>query len=125
MLRAVPAVTAVDVVALRKLESDMGGDRDVMHELVETFLAEAPRQIATMRAALAAGQAHELNRVAHSMKSTSATFGAMGLSRLCRELEATTMSGIPRDAPGQVAAVEAEWTRTRGELEAWLGKGGG
>ena len=117
-------MTAVDVLTLRKLEDDMGGARDVMRELVGTFLAEGPRQVAGMRAALAVGDAKEVNRHAHSMKSTSATFGATRLSTLCRELEATTMNGLPRDAATQVGDIETEWARTRGELEAWLRQGG-
>lgn len=116
---------AVDVGTLRKLEEDMGGDPAIMRDLIETFLREAPRQLAGMGEAAASGTTKEVNRLAHSMRSTSATFGAARLSELCRGLEASTLHAMPAGVAEQVHAVEEEWARTRGELETWLARGGG
>lgn len=110
---------ALDPDALRRLMTDLGGDPEVMRELIDTFLAEAPRTVGEMRAALSGSDRRTLNRGAHSMKSTAATFGATELSRMCRELERDTERELPGDAPARVAQVEAEWARVRAELVAW------
>jgi HPt (histidine-containing phosphotransfer) domain-containing protein len=52
-----------------------------------------PAGLRRMQAAAAAGDAAELRRVAHSMKSSSANVGAERLSRLCKALETIGGSG--------------------------------
>ncbi|MEA3143016.1 MAG: Hpt domain, partial [Thermoplasmata archaeon] len=70
-------MSAVDEGVLRALLDDMGGDAEVVKELVQSYLEEAPRLLAEARAALAAGDAATVQRAVHTLKSTSATFGAM------------------------------------------------
>src|SRR6185503_19357216 len=52
-------------------------DADFVRELVDTFLDDSPRLLADMRQALADGNAETLRRSAHSLKSNSASLGAM------------------------------------------------
>ena len=110
-------MVSVDAATLQKLQDDIGGEAEVMRDLVDTFLGEAPRILATMREALAKEKRSDLHRGAHSLKSTAGTFGAGRLSKLCRELEADTEREMPPDAGPRVAAIEAEWALVRGELE--------
>lgn len=60
---------------------------DFIGELVETFFEEAPALLAEMIQALNQGDADSFRRAAHSMKSNSATFGAVRLASLSRDLE--------------------------------------
>ena len=60
---------------------------DVIIDLLDTFLSDSQRQIDEMYRSLAAGDIKTLHRAAHSMKSSSATFGALPLSKLCQHLE--------------------------------------
>ncbi len=60
---------------------------DFIDELVDTYLEDAPRLVQEMEAALEAKDAEAFRRAAHSLKSNSATFGAMRLSNLAKELE--------------------------------------
>ena len=99
--------------------ADLGGDPAVMQELVDTFLDEGAKMVPQLRSALAAGDRRTLDRIAHSMKSTSATFGAMDLSHMCRNLEADSERAIPADAEPRVAAIVAEWDRVRAGSVAW------
>lgn len=62
-------------------------DADFVGELIDAYLEDSPGLIAGMQAALAAGNAAELTRAAHSLKSSSASLGAMGLSALAKQLE--------------------------------------
>lgn len=110
---------AVDVAILAKLMADLGDDPVVMEELVATFLVEGPRLVAGMRESLDKQDRRNLNRAVHSLKSTSATFGAMHLWQLCKDLERDTETGIPVQAGARVAQVEAEWAAAQKELAAW------
>ena len=62
-------------------------DAEFVGELIDAYLEDSPGLIAGMRQALAAGNAIEFTRAAHSLKSSSASLGAMGLSALAKELE--------------------------------------
>jgi CheY-like chemotaxis protein len=55
--------------ALEKLR-ELGGD-DFLGELIDTFLAEAPSLLATLRRALEQDEADEAQRAAHTLKSTA------------------------------------------------------
>lgn len=112
-------MSAVDGAVLQKLMMDLGGEPEVMAELVATFLQEAPRMLAIMRGGLETGNLRELHRAAHSMRSTAATFGAAALSRMCRELEDGSALKMPQDAEARVAAIETEWLRVEAEVKAW------
>lgn len=110
---------SLDAAALAKLQEDVGGEPEIMRELIQTFLAEAPRVLEGMRNGLERRRLSELHRAAHSLKSTAATFGAGELSQLCRDLEQDTEKLFPEDAEPRVAAIEAEWARVRADLESW------
>jgi CheY-like chemotaxis protein/HPt (histidine-containing phosphotransfer) domain-containing protein len=61
---------------------------ELVRSLVATFLAEAPRLLEAAAEAEAAGRIEEVQRAAHSLKSSSAALGAMRLAAACRRLEA-------------------------------------
>ena len=104
---------AVDLEALDRLLEMTGGDLDFLDELVDTYLADAPVQLAAMREAAASGASADLIRPAHSLKSNSANIGAMTLADLCRNLETAARSGRVDDAIGRVAAAGAEFAAAR------------
>ena len=86
-------------------------------ELVGTFLEEAPRMLAELRSARAAGAADTFRRAAHSLKSNSNTFGATRLGELARDLE---LGGLITDS-GPLDALEAEYRRAAAALKALCG----
>ncbi len=74
--------------ALQSVIEMVGGDEpEIIVELIDTYLEDSSNQVAQMTPMLAAGDWVTLRRIAHSMKSSSATFGAMYLSQLCQRLE--------------------------------------
>jgi HPt (histidine-containing phosphotransfer) domain-containing protein len=94
----------LDRAALAGLLDTVGGDREFLVELIETYLADSPRLLAGLRAGLAAGDAVAVRRDAHTLKSTSATFGATRLATMCREIEAA--AAVP-DLAGLAPRIEA------------------
>jgi len=77
--------TEIDKPAFEELKQMSGAD--FINELIDTFLDDAPKLLAELKAALQSNSADPFRRAAHSLKSNSATFGAKHLSELARELE--------------------------------------
>jgi HPt (histidine-containing phosphotransfer) domain-containing protein len=80
----------IDTHIFDELQANAGAD--FVLELLNTFAEEAPRLLAELRSALAAGSAERFRRAAHSLKSNSNTFGAIRLARMARALE---LAGLP------------------------------
>jgi HPt (histidine-containing phosphotransfer) domain-containing protein len=77
----------LDPVAVRALYGLLGGDREALVELVDSFLNEAPQRLAELRRGADQGDAGLVGRAAHTLKFNGSTFGAVELASLCRRLE--------------------------------------
>jgi HPt (histidine-containing phosphotransfer) domain-containing protein len=108
----------IDRAAFNNLVESVGGDQEFLGELLQTYFDDSPRQMEAMHAALAQGNAEDFRRAAHSLKSNSANFGAMALSRLAKGLEDLGKAGTLDGAAQGVAAAEQEYLRVRAALEA-------
>lgn len=75
----------IDKATFDELKQMSGAE--FINELIDTFLEDAPKLTAELRAALAANNADSFRRAAHSMKSNAATFGASQLAELAKDLE--------------------------------------
>jgi HPt (histidine-containing phosphotransfer) domain-containing protein len=116
---------AVDLGILEDLERSVGDDRAFLRELVETYLDDTPMQIAALRSGIAEGNVERTNRAAHTLKSNSASLGALGLSAMARELETLTSVATTEaqdltspDIAALVAVIAAEFDDVRQELNA-------
>lgn len=108
----------IDRTMLTHLEEEIGGP-DVLAELVSTFLQETPRLLDDLDRAAATRDAALIERLAHTLKSTSATFGAVRLSRLARETEDTARVDLGA-ALRLAARLRREFELVRRELNAPL-----
>jgi CheY-like chemotaxis protein/HPt (histidine-containing phosphotransfer) domain-containing protein len=88
----------------------------VLPSLIATFTTEAERLQGEAQAALAMGDSSTLRRVAHTLKSNSATVGARTLERLCLELERKAAAGELDDAPARLAQIVAQYKLVREAL---------
>jgi HPt (histidine-containing phosphotransfer) domain-containing protein len=87
MMNEQPA-PAIDAEALDLLVEMIGPDEPAaVLDLLDTYIADSTRQIEELQHAFAAGDLKTTHRLAHSMKSSSATFGALDLSKHCEALE--------------------------------------
>jgi histidine phosphotransfer protein HptB len=102
-------VQVIDRSTFDRLLESFGGDDDFLAEMLETYFDDSPTQLAAMEAALAAGDAEGLRRAAHSLKSNSATFGALAFSAQAREIEMLAKQGDLQGAQTTVAALAAEY----------------
>ena len=91
----------IDMAILAELRSATGDE--FLGELIDTYCQETPQLIAALQTALTQGDAEGFRRQAHSIKSSSATFGATAFAALARELEMLGRDGNLGQAGSQVA----------------------
>ncbi len=93
-------MTTIDQATFKKLKNEVGAD--FVGELIETYCSETPQLIARLRLALSENDAAAFRLAAHSIKSTSNTFGAQALGEAAKELEGMGRAGDLSGAAGRV-----------------------
>jgi HPt (histidine-containing phosphotransfer) domain-containing protein len=119
---AVPAVqdSVLDTDVVRDLLDVMG---DEFTELVQVYLEDTPKALAALDQAATRGDNEGLIAPSHSLKSTSANLGALGLSELAKRLEHGARSGtLGSEAPVIVAEIKRNFERVTVELNSLLAK---
>jgi len=106
----------IDRATFEALKETTGAE--LVLELVDTFLQEAPVMLEDLRRALAAKDADKFRRTAHSLKSNSNTFGALTLGAMARELELTSAAKVSAGGAAAVDALADEYSRVAAALTA-------
>jgi signal transduction histidine kinase/CheY-like chemotaxis protein len=117
--RASQTAEAVGVAELDRQPLDdlvaMGGTT-LLGQVIDAFLAEAPRLLTEMGNSLQHQDATQLRRAAHTLKSNGATLGAIVLTGLCRELEQLAGDGRFERAESLVGQIRSEIVRVERAL---------
>jgi two-component system, sensor histidine kinase and response regulator len=87
------------------------GDKALLSELGEIFLQDYPSQLTELRKAINHGDAHQLERTAHSFKGALGTIGATAASNLAYELEIIGHTACLDEASTVLEKLEAELER--------------
>jgi HPt (histidine-containing phosphotransfer) domain-containing protein len=113
----------LDETVLAELMTSTGNDLAFVRDLVETYLAEAPAQVEGIAVAVAAADPAALVRPAHTLKSSSATMGAVRLSAIARRLEMAGRSGVlDGSVQADAVSVRVECEIASEALVAWLAR---
>ena len=84
----VAAAVVLDATALGRLrELDPKGENQLLPRVLAAFKTSIARLVPQVRTASAAGDLAGVRHVAHTLKSSSASIGAMQLAQMCAELE--------------------------------------
>ena len=108
---------AIDAAAFDELVASTGGEAAFIQELIDTYLSDAPQLFAQMRSALVAEDAETFRRAAHSLKSNSASLGALTLSALAKDLEIMGKAANLEGAAAKITTADAEYARVKAALE--------
>jgi histidine phosphotransfer protein HptB len=108
----------IDTATFDELKSAMG--EDFIPELITTYLEETTALLATLREALAANRPEDFRRAAHSIKSSSASLGALDFSAQAKELEFIGKAGDLDQAGEPLAKLEAAYPGVKTTLQALL-----
>ena len=85
---------AACMAELRGLDPD--GKAQLVKRVLATYQASLAKLVGQLREARADGTWDQVSRVAHTLKSSSASIGALALSTLCAEIERLLRAGRQR-----------------------------
>jgi HPt (histidine-containing phosphotransfer) domain-containing protein len=100
----------LDEEALQRLcELDPGGQGHLLERVLRAFEASLLRLAPQLREARQRGDLQAVRHVAHTLKSSSASIGALRLSRLCAEIEAAVRQEAVEGLPALLDDVDQEF----------------
>jgi CheY-like chemotaxis protein len=117
------AEDVLDPEGLDRLFSNLGGEFEFLEELIDTFLEDAPRLIDELNRAVEEENIPEVHRLAHSLKSNGADYGATRFAELCKELEMDARSGSLNGASWLAAQITSEYSLVESALKSVMAKG--
>ncbi len=86
----------------------LGGDEDLLRELVEIFVTESPKLLAKLRDAIGSSDADAVMRGAHSIKGELSCLGAVAAANTAQKLETMGSSREMAQAPEVFSILERE-----------------
>jgi len=105
---------ALDMAVIERIrQMESRGAARLLERLIATYQTTATRLVADGTAALALDDGAGLRHAAHTLKSSSANVGAVGLARQSGDVEALARSG-------QLARAKEQWPQVQRELERVL-----
>jgi PAS domain S-box-containing protein len=110
--RLTPGATLDKVRLLERV----GGDRRALAGIARIFLADAPRQLAEIRRAVATADARALRAAAHTLKGAAANFAAAGVTDAALELQQIGDAGEMGEAKAALERLEVELAALRRAL---------
>lgn len=112
------SLEAAEVLDLHTALDGAGGDRDLLEELARLFIEGYPVAMEGIRRALRDGDAHLLQRLAHTMKGSSANCGADRVSQAALALDMQGRSEALEGADKLIETLQAELDCVPPESEA-------
>ncbi len=104
-----PSGGGLDPQALQRLRDlDPTGAGRLMERVANAFDTSVARLLPQLLAAQAGGDAEGIRHVAHTLKSSSASIGAVKLSRMCAEMELLAKQGKMDGMHERVTALSTE-----------------
>jgi len=92
--------SVIDLPTFEALKEAMGAD--FINELVQAYFDETPQLLGKLQRALASKDCDAFRQAAHSIKSTSNSFGALQFGALAKELEMMSRESRLDGAPEKV-----------------------
>jgi HPt (histidine-containing phosphotransfer) domain-containing protein len=118
-------LAVLDMATIADLrDPELDGDDAFRAEVIEIFLSDSPQHLTAIQDGVADGNAPVVMRAAHTLRGSSANFGAARLQLLCTELEVRARSGQLQGLEPLAARVEAEFALLVAELDALVRNAG-
>jgi CheY-like chemotaxis protein len=105
------------VVDAERLMEFSDGTPESLRELITLYLDQTAKQLEQLRAAVAAADAPEVRRIAHSSAGANATCGFGRLARVLRELEHLGAAGTLATTPALCDQCDHEFALVREQLK--------
>jgi two-component system sensor histidine kinase/response regulator len=99
------------LASLRELQGE--DEPDIVAELAQMFLEDVPLRLTELREAIETGDAPSVERIAHTLKGSSANMGAMRMESICSEIEEMGRMGELESVRALISELEEEFGRVR------------
>jgi len=113
-----PVLDAACMAELRALDPD--GKAQLVKRVLATYQASLAKLVAQLQLARGEGAWDQVSRVAHTLKSSSASIGALALSSLCADIERLLRAGDSAAALPLIDQFQAEVLRVDGAVRQAL-----
>ncbi|WP_417545572.1 CHASE domain-containing protein [Marinobacter sp.] len=110
-------VAAIDVATLKNL---VGDDDDIVRDLLGDYLASAEQQVSDLYADFSLGNTGRVASIAHKLKSSSRSVGALALGDLCTELENACRAEDKESTAQHMSKIEGTWKAVAVEIADFL-----
>jgi HPt (histidine-containing phosphotransfer) domain-containing protein len=111
-------VEVLDAGALERLrELDPSGEGGLVARVLATYAGSLAKLLGQFDAARGQDDREALRHVAHTLKSSSASVGALQLSALCTDIEHSLRDGRTVDLDARLDAMAAEGRRVLAALK--------
>jgi signal transduction histidine kinase/CheY-like chemotaxis protein/HPt (histidine-containing phosphotransfer) domain-containing protein len=118
---AVDVWEALDKSTIDYLRSLRRGDGpSVLERAIDMYLENAPAALEELRRGVAGGDASSVWRIAHGLKSSSASLGAKGLAQHVAEMEVRARQDDLSEAEARLASIETEFEKVSMALRQTL-----
>lgn len=105
----------IDPKAISRLKK-LGGD-ELVRKMIDLFLPHVQSKVEAARAAFDSGQLEDLERAAHSIRSSSGNLGAEELGRISGDIEKLASQRRGNEIGVLVPTLEEAFSRVRIRLE--------
>ncbi len=106
----------VDESRMQDLADSLG---DGLQDVIDSYLEDTPHLIKEIEAAYQRADWAEVQRIAHSLKSSSGIFGAQALVESCRALEIAARNG-PLASPEPIRTISLAYAKVRDVLNLYM-----
>lgn len=103
------AIGAEKLAEISALQEE--GEPDIVVEVIDLFLSNAPPKIEQMRQGVLEGDAKKIERASHALRGDAGQFGATDLASACALLEARARTGSLLEAQSLFADLETKFKR--------------
>ncbi|HEY9673169.1 MAG TPA: PAS domain S-box protein [Waterburya sp.] len=108
----------LDSAVLQVFRQTMGANASAfLAQLIDIYLEESPVLVQAISTAITQNDAAAMIQAAHTLKSSSASLGAMSFSQLCQELETIGTSATTAEAGILFTKIESEYERVKSALQ--------
>ena len=108
-----PAARAAFTIDLARLNEFSGDDPEAFRDVVTLYLEQTSGQMAQLRQAIAAGETGQVERLAHTIRGSSATCGFDALIAPLQEIELRARQGSLGDVENFFATAAATFEKVR------------
>ena len=110
-------IEAIDQTVLFALaQAQEEGEPDLIVELIDLYLEDAPQWVEAIRAAVAQADAASIKRAAHTLKGSSGSVGVRQVAEICKLFEQTDFSIPAASGETLMQLLDREFERARAAL---------